>query len=165
MNISAKFGLLFAFLLPQAADVTLPPSTAHARFAVDAIGVQVYHCGLTAGAFKWTFVEPEADLFDQKTHEPVGTHTAGPTWSWKDGSAITGKVQQQAPSPDPASIPWLLLATTPAGSNTGVLSNITFVRRSDTQAGLPTTSLCDADHNDSDVKVPYRAVYTFYSAE
>ena len=158
MNFPGTLALLFA-LLPQATDVTLPLSPAHARFAVDAIGVQVYHCGVNAGVFKWTFVEPEADLFDQKTHEPVGTHTAGPTWTWKDGSAITG------PAADPASLPWLLLAATPNGATTGALSTITFVRRSETQAGLPTTSLCDVEHNDSTVKVPYKAVYTFYSSE
>ncbi len=163
MNFAGSLALLFA-LTPQASDVTLPPAPSRTLFAVDAIGVQVYHCGVTAGAFKWNFVKPEADLFDQKTHEPVGTHTAGPTWTWKDGSSITGKVQQQAPSPDPNSIPWLLVATTPTGSTSGVLSNVAFVRRFDTQAGLPTTSLCDADHSDSDVKVPYKAVYTFYSA-
>ncbi len=162
MNMFAAFALGFA-LLPQSADVTQPPPQAHVLIAVDATGVQVYHCGIRNGAFRWTFIEPQADLFDQKTHEPVGTHTAGPTWTWKDGSAITGKLLQQQASPDTASIPWLLLAATPSGSMTGVLSNVGFVRRADTQAGMPTTSLCDADHNDSDVKVPYRATYTFYS--
>ena len=163
MNTLSVFALLLALYPFQAADLTQPPVPAHALFSVDATGVQVYHCGVTDGAFKWTFKEPEADLFDQKTHEPVGTHTAGPTWTWKDGSAITGKPLQQQPSPDANSIPWLLLAATPSGTTTGTLSTVAFIRRSDTAAGLPTTSLCDADHNDSDVKVPYRAVYTFYA--
>lgn len=163
MNFLSVLALLLALFAPQTADVTQPPTPARVLFAVDATGVQVYHCGQSDGAFKWTFKEPQADLFDQKTHEPVGTHTAGPTWTWKDGSVVTGKVLQQQPSPDAGSIPWLLLSATPSGAS-GALSNVLFVRRSDTAAGLPTTSLCDADHNDSDVKVPYKAVYTFYTA-
>ena len=31
--------------------------------------------------------------------EAVGTHSAGPTWRWKDGSAITGKLLISSPHP------------------------------------------------------------------
>jgi hypothetical protein len=147
----------------QAPDTTLPPATAQVRLVADGLGVQIYTCAAKANAFAWVFQEPQADLFDPKTHQPVGTHTAGPTWTWSDGSAITGKVLQTAPSKDPAAIPWLLLEAHSTGS-AGALANIVYVRRSDTQAGAAPAMTCDAQHSGNIAKVPYQATYTFYSA-
>jgi hypothetical protein len=154
--------LALAAFLPQTPDVTQPPAAAHVRFVADGRGVQVYACTVKDNAFAWIFQEPQADLFDPKTHQPVGTHTAGPTWTWNDGSAITGKVLQTKPSSDPAAIPWLLLETHSPGTP-GALADIAYVRRSDTQAGAAPTSACDAEHNGNTAKVPYKATYTFYS--
>jgi hypothetical protein len=163
MKISLSIALFAAAFQPQAADITLPPATAHVRFVADGLGVQVYACTVKDNAFAWVFREPQADLFDPKTHQPIGTHTAGPTWTWSDGSAITGKVLQTKPSADPANIPSLLLETQSAGT-AGALAGITYVRRSDTQAGASPTSACDAEHNGNIAKVPYKATYTFYSS-
>lgn len=156
---------LLALLAPQQPDATVPPATVHAKLTVDAIGVQVYKCAAQDAKFSWVFQEPEADLFDQTTHQPLGTHTAGPTWTLSDGSSVTGKITQQAHTGDPASIPWLLLQATSTGNTTGELANVTYVRRSDTQGGTSTTSACDAEHNGDTIKVPYKAVYTFYTAQ
>lgn len=154
--------LVLAAFLPQTPDVTLPPATAHVRLVAEGRGTQVYACTVKDNAFAWVFQEPQASLFDPKTHQPVGTHTAGPTWTWNDGSAITGKVLQTKPSPDPAAIPWLLLETHSSGSP-GALADITYVRRSDTAAGSVPPSACDAEQNGTTAKVPYKATYTFYS--
>ena len=157
--------LLVLAALPQTPDSTLPPPSAHVRFTVDGHGVQTYNCSAVNDGFKWVFVEPAAGLFDPSTHQQVGAHSAGPTWTWNDGSAITGKVLQTTPSPDPANIPWLLLETHPSGTVKGELTGITFVRRSNTQAGKAPAAGCDAQHVNVVLRVPYQATYTFYSAE
>ena len=79
--------------------------------------------------------------------EAVGSHGAGPAWRWKDGSAITGKLLITQPAPDRTSIPWLLLAASPAldSAPNGMLAHVTYVRRSDTHGGMPPAA-CDARH-------------------
>ena len=155
--------LLALFAPQQTADPTLPPAAAHVRYTVEGHGVQTYNCTAQNGSFAWVFEEPAAGLFDPKTHQQIGVHTAGPTWTWSDGSSITGKVLQTRPSDNPANIPWLLLETHPTGTTTGALSNITFVRRSDTQAGKAPTTGCDTKNVNVVLRVPYAATYTFYS--
>jgi hypothetical protein len=156
--------LILLSLLPmqQPADATLPPADAHVKVTAVGLGVQVYQCLPQNGTYQWTLQMPVATLFDPQTHHPVGTHSQGPTWTWSDGSSITGKVIEQQPSHDPANAAWLLIQTHPAGSSAGMLSNVTLVRRSDTQAGVPTMS-CDAVHQSNTVRVPYKATYTFYT--
>jgi len=155
--------LLLALLLPTQ-DPTTPPPTAHPTYTTEARGVQIYRCTQQASAYTWVFQSPEATLFDPITHQQIATHSAGPTWTWKDGSAITGKVIQKSPSPDPASIPWLLLTATPSGTTIGALTPVKLVRRSDTQGGNAPTTGCDATHADTTLRVPYTATYTFYTA-
>jgi len=153
--------LLLVAHAPQSADPTLPPPAAIARYTVVGRGVQIYKCTAQANVFQWIFQEPEATLFDQ-TGAETGKHSAGPTWTWKDGSALVGKVLQKSPAPDPANIPWLLLEAHPTGA-TGALSRITLIRRSNTQAGQAPATGCDAHHQNSLARVPYQATYTFYT--
>ena len=157
--------LLVLAAVPQTADPTLPPPSAHVRYTVDGHGVQTYNCSAVKDGFQWVFEEPAAGLFDPSTHQQVGTHSAGPTWTWNDGSAITGKVLQTTPSPDPASVPWLLLEAHSTGTVTGALTGVTYVRRSNTQAGKAPATGCDAKNVNVVLRVPYQATYTFYSAE
>ena len=107
---------------------------------------------------------PVAKLFDPTTRQEVGTHSVGPTWTWNDGSSITGKVLQKRASSDPINVAWLLLETHSIGTPTGMLADVTLVRRSDTQAGVPPMA-CDAEHQNNEVRVPYQATYTFYTTE
>jgi hypothetical protein len=161
--------MLRAFLFPlllllqKAPDPTLPPATAAVVYTAEGRGVQIYRCTQQDASHTWVFQSPEATLFDPKTHQQLGTHGAGPTWTWKDGSAIAGKVLQKLPSPDPNSIPWLLLSTTPSGTATGALTSVTLVRRSDTHGGNPPATGCDAQHANAILRVPYTATYTFYA--
>ena len=154
-------------LLPpvQTPDPTVPAhvtivATAPAR------GVQIYSCLQVPGTqpeWQWVFQTPEATLVDPNTHEPVAQHSAGPTWVWRDGSTVTGKVLQKTPAANPANIPSLLLqAAHPAGNPTGVLSAVTLIRRSDTQAGTAPATGCDATQSGTVLRVPYTALYTFY---
>ena len=156
------FAALACMSLLQAVDPTLPPPDARVKIAAVGLGVQVYKCAPQDGSYQWVLEMPVATLFDPTTHQALGTHSAGPTWTWSDGSSITGKVLEKQPSADPANVPWLLLATHPEGTTVGMLTDVTLVRRSDTQAGVPTMA-CDAEHQNNEVRVPYQATYTFYT--
>jgi hypothetical protein len=140
---------------PDPSVVPLPPAVGR--------GVQIYRCQQQQGATAWVFVAPEATLY--LGAEAVGTHSAGPTWRWKDGSAVIGHVLITQPSPNHGSIPWLLLAASPAidSAPSGMLAHVTYVRRSDTHGGMPLVG-CDARHTGAVARVPYTAVYTFYKA-
>ncbi|HZD76892.1 MAG TPA: DUF3455 domain-containing protein [Acidobacteriaceae bacterium] len=159
---------LALFLLPagmRAQDRTIPPDPSVVPLPpVTGKGVQIYHCQQQQGATAWVFVAPEATLYAGA--QAVGTHSAGPTWHWKDGSAVTGRVLVNQRAPDGASVPWLLLAASPAidSTPTGMLANVTYVRRSDTHGGMPPSSGCDAQHLGVTARVPYAAAYTFYKA-
>jgi hypothetical protein len=161
-----SIALLALIALPQTPDPTLPPANAHVKLTAVGLGVQVYRCAAAVDApanFQWTYESPEATLFDPTTHQPTGTHSAGPTWTWKDGSAVEGKVLQKRPSDLAGSVPWLLLQTHSVGSTTGELAGVTLVRRSDTQAGAAPATGCDATHQNNMLRVPYQATYTFYT--
>jgi hypothetical protein len=156
------FAILAVFGLFQAADPTLPPADAHVKATAVGLGVQVYKCAPQDGTYQWILEMPVAKLFDPNTHQELGTHSVGPTWTWSDGSSITGKVVQKQPASNPANVPWLLVETHPDGTTAGMLTDVTLVRRSDTQAGVPTMA-CDAEHQNNEVRVPYQATYTFYT--
>jgi hypothetical protein len=154
---------VFALIgLLQAADPTLPRADAHVKFTAVGLGVQVYKCAPQDGGFQWALEMPVATLFDPASHQALGTHSVGPTWTWNDGSSITGNVIEKLPSSDPANVPWLLVETHSASTTVGALTDVTLVRRSDTQAGVPTMA-CDAEHQNNEVRVPYQATYTFYT--
>jgi hypothetical protein len=140
-----------------------PPAGSVFLFELGARGVQIYACEAKpddATAFVWTFKAPEAELINRRG-EVVGHHFAGPTWQGYDGSAVVGAVLERADSPDPGSIPWLLLeATEHQGS--GAFSTITHIQRLDTAGGAAPTAGCDADHVDEEVRIPYEATYAFF---
>jgi hypothetical protein len=147
-----------------AQDRTLPPDPSVVPLPpVIGKGVQIYRCQQQQGAPAWVFVAPEATLYAGA--ETVGTHSAGPTWRWKDGSSVVGHLLVSQPSPEHGSIPWLLLAASPGidSAPTGMLAHVTYVRRSDTHGGMPPAG-CDAHHIGAIARVPYAAAYTFYKA-
>jgi hypothetical protein len=153
--VSGSMGAQDRTLPPDPSVVPLPPVTGK--------GVQIYHCQQQQGAPAWIFVAPEATLYAGA--EAVGTHGAGPTWRWKDGTAIVGRLLISQPAPDHGSIPWLLLAASPSidSTPTGMLAHVTYVRRSDTHGGIPPAG-CDTRHIGAVARVPYAALYTFYKA-
>ena len=147
----------------QQPDKTLPPEGFTARYVTRGVGVQIYQCTASGTAYTWTLQGPEADLLDSKTFAAVGKHGAGPSWAWIDGSSVTGKVLEQQPSGDAtANIPWLLLQATSTGAN-GALSTVNYVRRSDTDGGIPAAAGCSEATVNTVTRVPYKAVYTFYA--
>ena len=157
---------LFLSLLVQsavAADATLPSVSAVSVATAQGQGVQIYHCVPQGGAFQWTLEAPEANLLEPGTGRQLGTHSAGPTWTWKDGSSITGTVVAKQPSPVAGAIPWLLIQTHAASATGGRLSSVTLVRRSETEGGNPPQTSCEESQAGTRLRVPYKATYTFYS--
>jgi Protein of unknown function (DUF3455) len=144
-----------------AQNSTDPPPAQRPILTVTGKGVQIYTCQQSATGPQWTFQSPEATLTDT-SGKTVGTHAAGPIWISNDGSTVKGEVLQKSASPEPTSIPWLLLkAASPIGS--GIMSRVEFIRRSDTHGGIAPTTGCDAQHLNTISRVPYTATYTFYA--
>jgi hypothetical protein len=147
----------------NAQDQTLPPSPQHAILTATGKGVQIYVCQKATGKPQWIFQAPEATLFNA-ANNPVGTHAAGPIWRSNDGSTVKGELLQKSASPEAASIPWLLLKAS-AATGSGIMTKVEFIRRSDTHGGIAPATGCDAQHANAIARVPYTAVYTFYSAK
>jgi hypothetical protein len=142
-------------------DPTTAPAGVNVLLRLNGVGVQIYACKSGAAGPAWTFVAPQAKLMDGATE--VGTHSAGPTWTLKDGGSVKGEVIGTKPSPEADSIPWLLLKAAGTGGSGG-LSEVKYIRRSDTSGGKAPATGCDAGHLGATSEVPYRAIYTFYGA-
>jgi hypothetical protein len=141
-------------LAPVCENIEAPAGNKLA-FRVYAVGVQRYRWN---GA-SWDFVEPVATLYaDAKYDVKVGIHYAGPTWE----SILGGKVvatRVDGCSPDPASIPWLLLRATSAD---GVLGWVSYIQRLNTKGGL--APIAPGASTGVIAEIPYTAEYYFYRA-
>ena len=128
-------------------------------FAVHAIGVQIYDCKVSAGAYSWVFREPDAVLYDADGEE-VGVHYAGPTWESDGGSAVVGARVAGVSSPDGA-ISWLLLEAVDH-DGPGLFQKVTSIQRLHTVGGVAPSTGCDAGTVGTDIEVDYEADYYFY---
>jgi hypothetical protein len=123
-----------------------------------AVGVQIYRWSGAA----WVFVAPAAVLYANDGFDgEVATHYAGPTWESNSGSKVVGS-RIAGCTPDPNSIPWLLLkAVTTQGP--GILERVTYIQRVNTVGGIapaaPGTSVGQEN------QVPYTAEYVFYRSK
>ncbi|RKO90048.1 hypothetical protein BDK51DRAFT_26834 [Blyttiomyces helicus] len=148
-----------AALLPFMVLVTAAPASADADFAFIGRGTQNYLC--QAGI--WTLENANATLFEGR--KAVGKHffnRAFPSFRLdSDGSVIGCTKEFKLASPQgPTNVPWLLLDRDDAiSSPTGVLSQIKFVAREDTHAGVPASLACTA--GETELRVPYQAKYVF----
>jgi hypothetical protein len=138
-----------------------PPRGARLVLDVTGRGVQIYSCQPTSEGYRWKFIAPKADLFNPAGRD-IGRHFAGPTWEMQDGSEIVGVVVTQASAPDTESVPWLLVRVK-SQHGAGVLSDVEFVRRIDTQGGVAPARGCDAEHALGQARMRYTAQYLFYS--
>jgi Protein of unknown function (DUF3455) len=149
------------------AEPTVPPEIAvedgHKLFLVGhAVGVQIYKCNATAGGYRWSFVGPRAELYDDNGKR-ITTHFAGPTWQATDGSTAAGTLVRPVPV-DPTAIPWLLLsAKGTAGADGDRLAGTSFIQRIATTGGLmPPADQCNAGTAGTENEVPYTADYYFW---
>jgi hypothetical protein len=147
---------------PDVPDAIQVPAGEEVVLYAHATGSQVYTCQAAAGdRFNWTLKGPEAELHDR--HDKViGQHSAGPTWTLKDGSAVTGKAAAQVDSLDADSIPWLLVKVASHSGN-GQLSKVTTIQRVHTKGGKPPADGCDAAHSGAESKSSYTADYFFFA--
>jgi hypothetical protein len=142
---------------PSAPETLKPPADEHLRVHAHASGHQIYICD----GSKWILNGPDASLFDE-TGQKVGSHSAGPTWLWSDGSQVTGRPIANVTS-DPESIPWLLLTAT-SHTGDGAMKNVSSIQRLQTKGGRAPTNGCEPSHKGEQARVSYTADYYFYSS-
>jgi len=147
---------------PPAPDAIQAPAGTEVVLLAHASGSQIYTCQAGPdGKFSWTLKAPQAELRD-RNNNVIGEHSAGPTWTLKDGSAVTGKASAHVDSPDSGSVPWLLIDVV-NHSGKGLLDNVTAIQRVHTHGGKAPADGCDASHRDAEAKSSYTADYYFYA--
>jgi hypothetical protein len=147
---------------PDVPEQIKAPAGEQIVLQVHATGSQIYVCKAGAdGKLAWTLKAPDAELHDQQG-AVVGHHYAGPAWKLNDGSEVTGKAVAHVDSPEPDSIPWLLVSVT-SHSGDGGLSRVSSVQRIHTKGGQPPAAGCDGAKQSSEVKSSYTADYYFYA--
>ena len=159
--------LMLSCYRPAMAEVSVPdaikvPDGNNIYMTLHAKGDQIFHCVLKAGVYSWKWHAPDAKLYDTQTQAEVGSHGAGPSWVYKDGSGVIAKVLQKTDAPDKVSAPWLLLEVS-GHKGDGFLALTSYIQRINTQGGVTPSSGCDANHLGSEKRVPYLADYVFFS--
>jgi Protein of unknown function (DUF3455) len=129
---------------------------------VSAKGVQIYECRADKDRFQWTFVAPEAQLFDGRGAK-IGKHYAGPHWESNDGSKIVGTVKDRADAPRADAIPWLLMSAKSDGP-AGSFARVTSVQRVNTIGGVAPGGGCSQTTLGTIERVKYTADYYFFTA-
>jgi len=143
--------------LPAGCEHLRPDSTNQAVARVFAAGVQVY---VWSGS-SWVFFAPVATLYpNDNSSSEFGIHYAGPTWRSTSGSLVVGKNPIRC-TPDPNSIPWLLLEADHT-EGAGIFANVTYIQRVNTSGGkapgYPGSFLGE------EARIPYTTEYVFYRA-
>jgi len=149
-------GLIHAQDTPAAPDNLKPPATEKLARQAHAAGDQIYSCD----GSKWVLTGPEAKLYDESGKQ-IGTHFAGPTWEWFDGSRVTGRAVANA-TPDPDSIPWLLV-TAVNHLGEGAMKQVSSIQRLSTKGGKAPATGCDEPHKGEKTRSHYTAIYYFYT--
>jgi hypothetical protein len=129
---------------------------------VHATGVQIYACQPNKDdptRFEWAFKAPEAALLGRGGRQ-VGKHYAGPSWESNDGSKVVGSVVAKE-TPDPQSIPWLLLSAK-SNAGKGVFSDVRSIQRVRTVGGIAPSGACGPNQLNQELRTSYSADYLFY---
>ncbi len=155
-------------------------------FKGQAAGTQNFICVASAAGTAWTFIGPQATLFqsfagafDQQnaTHflsaNPVENGLARPTWQHSfDTSRVWARAlasSTDAGYVEPGAVPWLLLQAT--GASTGptggtTLAQTVYIHRVNTSGGLAPTTGCSESTDVGKLSLaPYTADYYFYRAD
>lgn len=152
-------------MAPLPENLKAPPDEMLALEAA-ATGVQIYECAAAKdqpARFEWTLKGPEAELFD-RAGKKIGKHYAGPTWEANDGGKVVGQLKARDNGPDPGAIPWLLM-TAKSNSGGGVFGRTTSIQRVNTVGGTAPAEACGQAQAGRQVRVPYKATYSFYVAK
>ena len=139
-----------------------PPAGVRDVLQANGEGVQIYRCTDAPAGLKWVLEAPDAKLLNA-SGSAIGTHFAGPTWRLEDGSQVQGELIASKPAPEANSVAWLLLQAK-AGTATGGLADVKFIRRTDTHGGVAPESGCQSSGDAGKIaRIPYTATYTFYA--
>jgi len=149
----------FALAETTVPEVIKVPEGNTVLLTLQAKGEQIYQCALKENTYKW-IVYPNALLIDAQG-QAVGKHFKGPSWQYNDGSLVVGKISQKTDEPRHKAMPWLLIEAVDH-KGAGLLSNVSYINRVNTQGGLEPTLACDSNHLGSEKPVPYTADYIFY---
>jgi hypothetical protein len=142
--------------LPAIPNNLKPPANEKLILQAPAAGDQVYTCD----GSNWVFSRPDAKLLDS-SGKAVGSHFAGPTWEYSDGSRVTGKPVANA-TPDPNSVPWLLLKAADHHGK-GMMESVTSIQRIATKGGKAPAAACSASQKGKEYRSHYTAIYLFYA--
>ncbi len=132
------------------------------QLTLHAKGDQIYQCMYLDGAYQWQWQAPDAKLYEPQNQSLVGSHGAGPSWVYKDGSSIKAKALQKVDSPEKSAAPWLLLEVTEHKGD-GMLTKTRYIQRINTTGGISPSSTCDGNHPGLEKRIPYTADYIFYT--
>jgi hypothetical protein len=122
-------------------------------------GTQAYQCTETTSGPEWKFKGPTAVLKTANGAQ-LGTHYAGPTWEFTDGSKVVGTAISSAPAADRKSIPRLMLAAK-LHEGQGLFADVDAVQRLATHGGQPPSITCEKGELGKRIDVPYTATYVF----
>lgn len=162
---ASKIAATEKLLLPAEIEVpgNLPGATSRVA-TYYAEGVQKYKAQLKEGGspatYEWVFVAPLADLYDA-ANKKAGIHGAGPYWAISSNDSIFAQqfVPAKSATPDPNSIPWLLLMPKQGKAATGIFADVDYIQRIATTGGkAPATAPQSATEI---IDVSYTAVYRF----
>jgi hypothetical protein len=136
-------------------------------FKLHAEGVHIYDCKVVDPdarplRYHWVLTGPDAVLTDDKG-DKAGKHYAGPTWEGNDGNKVIADKPLVEKTPKPPAVPWLLLKAV-SHEGDGRFSKVTYIRRVDTESGAAPDAP-DAAYKGTELRVPYKATYIFYSAK
>jgi hypothetical protein len=155
-----------ADICPAGVPASLKPAADQSvKGKYNAVGVQVYVCGITATNPNpsWVFINPQANLM-QDDGCLEGTHFIGPTWQGSDGSTVVGSKVAGA-TVDATALPGLLLSATSHSTEDGFFKDVTSIQRLATVGGNAPATGCDATTLGTITQVPYSAEYVFYKTK
>lgn len=180
LGISASPASMVDKVLPPAVPLNLEVPAGHRPFLIArAEGTQNYICLATPTSIGWSFLGPQATLFDDKggqilTHylSPNPSENAMPRAAWqhsRDTSAVWAAAiasSTDASYVAPGAVPWLLLQV--VGSQYGPdygdrMTRTTFIQRVNTAGGVAPATGCSLPADvGKRALVPYTTDYVFY---
>ena len=133
-----------------------------ASFVLSGNGVHVYQCRQSLAdpnAFTWSFVAPDATLYDGSRSAATLT-TPNLVESLGDRTSVSGFVRGIQPA-GPANLPWALMQARPVGDS-GLFAGVTSIQRVNTRGGAAPAGGCTVDNVGEEARVAYSADYYFY---
>jgi hypothetical protein len=167
-------------VMPPAVPLNLEVPAGHKPFLIArAEGTQNYICLATTSSIGWSFLGPQATLFDDEggqilTHflSPNPSENATPRAAWqhsRDTSAVWAAAIASSTDANyvaPGAVPWLLLQI--VGSQYGPdygdrMMRTTFIQRVNTSGGVAPSAGCSVPGDAGKrALVPYTTDYVFY---